>query len=70
MSTGAQKVELKMPTTVARELFYMLEHTVHHMAIIKMAVVNENLNIDIPENFGVANSTIQYQKSVHSKLNS
>ena len=49
-------------TNYYRELLYNLEHTVHHMALIRVGI-NEVSSITIPEGFGVATSTIKYQKS-------
>jgi len=47
-------------TTFSRELLYNIEHTVHHMAIIKIGIKDLNdSNIHIDENFGVAVSTIR-----------
>ena len=47
-------------TTFYRELLYNIEHTVHHMAIIKIGIRDlSNTNINIDENFGVAVSTIR-----------
>lgn len=48
-------------TTFYRELAYNLEHTIHHLAIIKMAVANHFPEVALDQNFGVAYSTIQYQ---------
>jgi hypothetical protein len=50
-------------TTFNRELTYLMEHTIHHLAIINIAVKAEFQNIILPSNFGVAYSTIQYNKS-------
>lgn len=44
-----------------RELLYNLEHCIHHQALIKVAVL-QNEAIQIDENFGVARSTIEYRK--------
>ncbi len=53
----------KMPSSFNRELAYNIEHAIHHMALLKVAV-NQSLNyIEIPDNFGVATSTIRYQAS-------
>ena len=53
--------ELHIESNYFRELLYNLEHCIHHQALIKVAVLqNENLSID--ENFGVARSTIEYRK--------
>jgi uncharacterized damage-inducible protein DinB len=61
---------ITLPTSVFRELYYLLEHTTHHMAIIKMAFLTSFESKYLPENFGVANSTIQYKKNVYSHLSS
>jgi hypothetical protein len=48
-------------TNFYRELIYNLEHTIHHMALIRVAI-NEVSTIKLPENFGVAAATMQYKK--------
>ena len=53
----------RIPTNVFRELTYLIEHSIHHIAIIRMAY-NENFpSILIPEHFGVAYSTIKYKQA-------
>ena len=54
---------IKVDTTFNREILYAIEHTVHHMAIIKMGILINFTHVTIPENFGVAESTIQYKTS-------
>lgn len=49
-------------TTLYRELQYNIEHAVHHMAIIKIALLNEFPGIEIAQGFGIAYSTIKYQR--------
>lgn len=44
-----------------RELAYNLEHTVHHQALIKAGLIEVSVK-DIPENFGVASSTIRFRE--------
>ncbi|PJZ24353.1 hypothetical protein CH352_18375 [Leptospira hartskeerlii] len=46
-----------------RELLYVQEHTIHHEAIIRVALEHDLGFEDIPENFGFAISTIQYNSS-------
>ncbi len=53
--------ELQIETNYYRELLYNLEHCIHHQALIKVAVLN-NENLKIDENFGVARSTIEFRK--------
>lgn len=50
-----------IPTTFYRELAYNLEHAVHHLAILKMAVMTHFPEMRLSEGFGVAYATMQYQ---------
>lgn len=49
-------------TSYYRELQYNIEHAIHHMAIIKIAIISEFSDVQIPEGFGIAYSTIKYEK--------
>lgn len=53
---------LQIETNYQRELVYNLEHTVHHMALIRVGLL-ELSSIELPESFGVASSTIKYRKA-------
>lgn len=50
-------------TSLYREMTYALDHTIHHLAIIKIALLDEKDFEDLDENFGVAPSTIRYRKT-------
>ena len=50
-----------LPTNYFRELLYNLEHSIHHQALIKVAL-HSLPNIKIPSSFGVAPSTLEYRK--------
>jgi hypothetical protein len=52
---------LDIDSNYNRELLYNLEHCIHHQALIKVAVL-QNESIVIDENFGVARSTIEFRK--------
>lgn len=52
---------LSISTNYYREIAYNLEHTIHHMALIRTGV-NEVSDILLPEDFGVAASTIKHRK--------
>jgi hypothetical protein len=53
-------------TSIFRELAYNIEHTIHHLAIIKIGLTAHYPEILLPENLGVANSTIKYKKEASS----
>jgi hypothetical protein len=52
--------EVLIESNYNRELLYNLEHCIHHQALIKVAVL-QNESIIIDANFGVARSTIEYR---------
>lgn len=53
----------QMKSSFYRELAYNIEHAIHHMALLKVAVNHSLTYIKLPENFGVASSTIRYRES-------
>lgn len=57
---GLNGNEEKIQSNYFREVMYNLEHTIHHQALIKVAI-NEFTNIIVPDSFGVAPSTLQYR---------
>jgi hypothetical protein len=52
---------IKIDTNYFREIAYNLEHTIHHMALIRVGI-NEVTNLQLPDTFGVASSTVKYRK--------
>lgn len=44
-----------------REVMYNLDHNIHHQALIKIGL-KEVADLCVPDNFGVAPSTIQFKK--------
>ncbi len=51
----------KMNSSFYRELAYNIEHAIHHMALMKVAMSYTLSYIELPSNFGVASSTVRYQ---------
>ena len=49
-------------TNYYREIVYNLEHTIHHMALIRVGL-KELTSIELPENYGVASATVKHKKS-------
>ncbi len=53
---------MQFPTNYYREIVYNLEHTIHHMALIRVGL-QEIIQIELPENYGVAASTVKHRKT-------
>lgn len=53
----------RMPTNTFRELVYNIEHAVHHMAMIKMALREVAPYVALPQEFGIAASTLRNRRS-------
>lgn len=54
-------------TSVGRELAYCLEHSIHHQALIKVALMEQGALDLIDLEFGIAPSTIRKNKTLISK---
>ncbi len=50
----------QVTTTYFREIVYNTEHVIHHLALIKVALIELNLNL-VDDNFGMAYSTLKYK---------
>lgn len=54
---------IELETNYYRELLYNLEHTIHHMALIRVGI-NDVCEVKLSNDFGVAASTIKYRNEV------
>lgn len=54
-------------SSMERELFYLSEHTIHHLAIIRIGLQEELPNIKFCSNLGIAPSTIKHRELVLSE---
>jgi uncharacterized damage-inducible protein DinB len=52
---------VRVVTSPERELAFVISHTIHHNALIRVMV--KLLGADIPSDFGYAPSTIAHQRS-------
>lgn len=53
---------MRFPTNYYREIVYNLEHTIHHMALIRVGLRSFK-DITVPETYGVAAATVKYNDS-------
>ncbi|WP_435356441.1 hypothetical protein [Emticicia sp. SJ17W-69] len=51
-------------TNFMREMVYLVEHSIHHYALIRIGLQENFFNILIPKNFGVAYSTVKHREEV------
>lgn len=54
---------IDVQSTYYREIVYNTEHTIHHLALIKVALIELKLDV-VDDSFGMAYSTIKYKKSI------
>lgn len=55
---------VQLPTSLGRELWFVIEHAIHHLALIKIGLKLSYPEWDLPEHFGVATSTLKHQSKV------
>jgi hypothetical protein len=71
LNGGPEAEEVALPSTVARELGFAAHHAIHHMAMVRIIVQQQQqpkLPADvIPSDFGRAPSTIRYDGTVSSQ---
>lgn len=60
LQEGLDQISYTIASNYERELLYNLEHSIHHQALIKVAVLKYP-SIELVDNFGVAKSTIEYR---------
>ncbi|HHZ97200.1 MAG TPA: hypothetical protein EYN67_17015 [Flavobacteriales bacterium] len=54
---------MEIPSTLMRELAYCMDHATHHLAIIKIALIDGGHDIINKSSLGVAPSTIRYREA-------
>ncbi len=67
LSTQVESVShdsLVFNSSLSRELFYVLEHAIHHMAIMRILIMDQIPNFELSPSFGVAYSTLAYREQV------
>ena len=57
---GSEEKAIPIATNYYRELAYNLEHTIHHMALIRVGI-SEVSRIELSPEFGIAPSTLKHR---------
>ena len=66
MEFNVDAFHTKVYSTYFREIVYNTEHTIHHLALIKVGLHEMQLKL-VDDTFGMAYSTIQYKSSLTNK---
>jgi len=56
--------ETDASSSLNRELIYVCEHAIHHMALIKSGLLELPDEYQLPDSFGIAASTLNYRKKI------
>ena len=56
-----ESLTLEVQSSLSRELLYVLEHAIHHMALIRVLIKDEDNSFELPDSFGVAYSTLAHR---------
>lgn len=56
--------KVSIPTSILREMAFCLDHSIHHQAMIKVALKEQNSENLIDEKFGVAHSTLRHRNTL------
>lgn len=51
-------------TNFIREMVYLVEHSIHHYALIRIGIQENFAGIIIPKNFGIAYSTVKHREEM------
>jgi hypothetical protein len=52
--------QIPVPTNFNRELIYLIEHSIHHFALMRIGIQENFPHVNLPDCFGVAYSTIKH----------
>ncbi len=58
----SEEENIRLKSTLYRELLYLINHTIHHVAIIKQILSNRDIHL--PNDIGLAPSTATYQREL------
>jgi len=62
LQTRVGTEQITCATSVGREWWYAVEHAIHHLAIVKIALRQVFQHLELPADFGLAFSTKQHRE--------
>jgi uncharacterized damage-inducible protein DinB len=62
-SSNPSDLRPQVSSSVGRELMFAYDHSIHHLAIVKMGIQLNFPDVSIPDAVGVAPSTIKHQNT-------
>jgi len=65
LTTNIGHEETSFLTSLSREWWYAIEHAIHHLAIIKIAIHQAFPFVELPPDFGLAYSTKQFRAAIN-----
>jgi hypothetical protein len=63
-----EECEEVVESSFLRELVYLVEHSIHHFALIRIGIQENFKNVAIPKTFGVAYSTIKFHEEQNTEI--
>lgn len=57
-----ERQAVAIPSNIMRELYHNAEHTIHHMAIIRIGLAIIAPQFKLPDHFGIAPATIRHRQ--------
>jgi hypothetical protein len=62
LEASYEEESMTLSTNYYREVAYNLEHTIHHMALIRIGIRDTGCGLVLPDSYGIASSTIKYRR--------
>lgn len=63
VSEFGNDTQFTIPTNFNRELIYLIEHAIHHFALMRIGIQENFPHVSLPDCFGVGYSTIKHLKN-------
>ena len=68
LQSFTEGIKVQARSSLYREYVFNLEHTVHHMALLRIGLREAAPSLTLDKSFGVARETIAYHKAIETKV--